>query len=544
MNNEKNYDVIIVGGGIAGLTASAYCSRKGLKNLLIEKSSKIGGLISIFEDEGFVFDAGVRAFENSGIIFPMLKQLGINIDFIKSKVSLGLEDKIIDFDSEEKIKVYGEMLTEKFPENKNDIDEIVNEIKKIIKYMDVLYGIDNPLFLDYKKDKKYIFNTLIPWLFKYQKNIKKIKQLNLPVEKHLKNFTSNKKLIDMITQLFFKNTPTFFALSYFGSYLDYYYPKGGTYTFPKKMEKYIIKNGGVILNNTEVVEIIPEKGFLITSKGDKFTFKEMIWAADLKTFYKIINIDGIKDKKIMNRYSQKKKIVGDKSANESVLTVFVFADKEKEYFKKITNAHLFYTPTIQGTSSIDLENELKSLINDNEKNVEEIKNILFDRLSEYLENTTYEISFPALRDETLAPKGKTGIIISTLIDYKVSKFFHDNKFYDEFKDYSSKKITEIITENLFKELKGKIIKTNCSTPITIERYTSNFEGAITGWSFDEKEMPSESDMKRINKSVITPFPNIFQAGQWSFSPSGVPVSVLTGKMAYEKALKTLTKDNF
>jgi len=538
---NNNYDVIIVGGGIAGLTAAAYSAKEGLKTVLIEKQPKTGGLINAFEDEGFVFDAGARAFENSGIIFPMLRQLGINIDFIKSKVSLGIEDRIVSFDSEEKIDEYGKVLTEKFPESEQEIKNIMNEIKKIIDYMDVLYGIDNPLFIDYMKDKKYLFKTLLPWFIKYQKNMKKIKKLNIPVEDFLKKFTQNQKLIDMITQLFFKNTPTFFALSYFGSYLDYYYPRGGTYTFAKAMEKYAVENKGEILINTEVIEVIPDEGVLKTSNGDKFFFKEMIWAADLKTFYNIINQKGIEKKKILDNYYKKKELVNNKSANESVLTVFVYSEKDKEYFEEITNAHLFYTPTIEGTGEIDLEKDFEFLINENDFNAEEIKNILFKKINEYLENTTYEISFPVLRDETLAPKGKTGIIISTLISYNITKFFYDNDFYDELKDFCTEKITNVITKKLFTELKGKIIKTSCSTPMTIERYTSNFQGAITGWSFDDKEMPSEREMIRINKSIITPFPNIFQAGQWSFSPSGVPVSVLTGKLAYDKVLKNITR---
>ncbi|MGM0640279.1 MAG: phytoene desaturase family protein [Thermotogota bacterium] len=540
MNKNNFYDVIIVGGGIAGLTASAYSAKKGLKTLLIEKQPKTGGLISTFKDEGFVFDAGVRAFENSGIIFPMLKQLGINIEFIKSNVSLGIENKIVSFDSEGKIDEYGEVLIEKFPESKQEIKNIVNEIKKIIDYMDVLYGIDNPLFIDYMKNKKYLFKTLLPWFIKYQKNMKKIKKLNIPVQDFLKSFTQNQKLIDMITQLFFKNTPTFFALSYFGSYLDYYYPKGGTYTFAKEMEKYTLENRGEILISTEVTEIIPNEGILKTADGDNYFFKEMIWAADLRTFYNIINTNGIEKKKILDNYKKKKELVDNKSANESVLTVFVYADKEKEYFEKMTNPHLFYTPTTKGTGDIDLENDFNSLIRNNDNNLEEIKRILFEKISEYLENTTYEISFPVLRDEILAPKGKTGVIVSTLIGYNITKFFYDNNFYDEFKSLCSGKIIEVITKNLFTELEGKIIKTSCSTPKTIERYTSNFQGAITGWSFDNQEMPSESEMIRINKSVFTPFSNIFQAGQWSFSPSGVPVSVLTGKLAYEKVLKNIT----
>jgi len=35
--------------------------------------------------------------------------------------------------------------------------------------------------------------------------------------------------------------------------------------------------------------------------------------------------------------------------------------------------------------------------------------------------------------------------------------------------------------------------------------------------------------------------NISQAGQWVFSPSGLPISVLTGKMAADRVIKVLKK---
>jgi thioredoxin reductase (NADPH) len=44
MNALKNYDVIIIGGGPAGLSAGIYTSRARLKSLLIEKSA-VGGMI-------------------------------------------------------------------------------------------------------------------------------------------------------------------------------------------------------------------------------------------------------------------------------------------------------------------------------------------------------------------------------------------------------------------------------------------------------------------------------------------------------------------
>ena len=124
--------------------------------MLCEKEEEVGGLVGSFDYKGFTFDAGIRATENSGVLFPMLKKLGIEIEFICNSVSLGIEDKIIDITSENSLVQYQDMLNDKFPGDEKEIEAIMQTVRKIMDYMDVLYGIDNPLFLDFKQDREYL----------------------------------------------------------------------------------------------------------------------------------------------------------------------------------------------------------------------------------------------------------------------------------------------------------------------------------------------------------------------------------------------------
>ena len=120
---ERNdYDVIVVGGGMAGLTASAYVSREDLNVLLIEKNGQCGGLVNSFSRDGFLFDAGVRALEDAGIVRPMLKDLGISLDFIKSPVSVGIEDRMLRVEDIESLHGYRTLLADMYPESIEDID--------------------------------------------------------------------------------------------------------------------------------------------------------------------------------------------------------------------------------------------------------------------------------------------------------------------------------------------------------------------------------------------------------------------------------------
>ena len=43
---DKNYDAIIIGGGVAGLTAALHLAERGLKPLIIEADERIGGRLS------------------------------------------------------------------------------------------------------------------------------------------------------------------------------------------------------------------------------------------------------------------------------------------------------------------------------------------------------------------------------------------------------------------------------------------------------------------------------------------------------------------
>ena len=44
--DEKRFDVIIVGGGLAGLTSAVFLSQAGKEILLIEKNAEFGGLVN------------------------------------------------------------------------------------------------------------------------------------------------------------------------------------------------------------------------------------------------------------------------------------------------------------------------------------------------------------------------------------------------------------------------------------------------------------------------------------------------------------------
>ena len=525
--NTSSFDTIVVGAGVAGLTTSAYLTKGGHQVLLIEKEGQCGGLVNSFSHNGFVFDGGIRALENAGILFPMLRQLGIKMDFVPNDVTVGMGSDVIKIKSEQSLDDYQALLINYFPNQEKEIREITTAMKKISLYMDIQYGIDNPLFLDPVKDGKYFLTDVFPWIFRYAFTSNKIKALNIPVRDYLKQTTTDDALLDIITQHFFTDTPAFFALSYLKLYLDYHYPKRGTGQFTQQLVEYIEKNGGIIHTSTKIVKADPMEKNVVDNKGNQYRYKCLVWAADQHAFYQMIKNNQNINKKTKQIIKRKLNGFQDAKGNDSVLTTYIETELPPEYFASIASSHFFYTPTTAGESIAGTKPMGKSRVQQQQW------------AEKFLENTTFEIAIPALRNPALAPQGKTGLIVSVLFDYALTKDIESNGWYEQFKILTEKMMVDILDKYIFPDLKNKTSDTFSSTPLSIEQRAGTFQGAITGWSFTNTVQLAENRLTRISNAVKTPFPDIFQAGMWTYSPSGFPVSLITGKIASTQIIKRL-----
>jgi len=502
---ENTYNTIIVGGGIAGLTSAAYLSREGQKILLIEKNKECGGLVNSFSRDGFHFDSGVRALEDAGIIFPMLKDLNIQLEVVKSPVSLGIENEIIQIENLNSLNEYRELLIKFYPESADEIDEVLKSICKIMKHMDVLYGIENPVFKDLKNDRDFIFKKLLPWLPKFIFTVGKINRMNMPVENYLETIIKNPSLRDIISQHFFKNTPTFFAMSYFSLYLDYFYPKGGVGKLAEALKKKILECGGEIMTETKIIEVAADKSLLKDQNNITYKYDNLIWAADLKTFYKITETEGLSPK-IKTKFEEAKNNMLKNRGGDSVFSLFLEVDESLESFRKIAHGHFFYTPSKLGLGQTHRE-ELDYLL----RNFEKVdKDHILTWLDKFIRLNTYEISIPGLKDPELVPPGKTGIIISFLAEYDLFSKIQKAGWLDEFIHEIEKRVLSVISDSVYPILKDKIIAHFSYTPLSIENRVGSSEGAITGWAF-HKSMPVINKIQSSDQSVLTPLPSIYQA---------------------------------
>ncbi|MGK7890092.1 MAG: C-3',4' desaturase CrtD [Leptolyngbyaceae cyanobacterium] len=78
--DQRGTRVVVIGGGIGGLTAAALLAHRGYSVLVVEQAAIAGGCASTFKRRGFTFDVGatqVAGLEPGGIHHQIFSELGI-----------------------------------------------------------------------------------------------------------------------------------------------------------------------------------------------------------------------------------------------------------------------------------------------------------------------------------------------------------------------------------------------------------------------------------------------------------------------------------
>src|SRR6185369_12953193 len=76
-SNRDNEDAVVIGGGIAGLTAATFIARSGKSVRLFEQSRALGGRAQTKEQGGFYLNIGPHALYRGGRGMEVLRELGI-----------------------------------------------------------------------------------------------------------------------------------------------------------------------------------------------------------------------------------------------------------------------------------------------------------------------------------------------------------------------------------------------------------------------------------------------------------------------------------
>ncbi|UCG89590.1 MAG: NAD(P)-binding protein, partial [Candidatus Heimdallarchaeota archaeon] len=235
----QEHDVIIIGAGLAGLTAGAKLAKEGRKVLLIEQHTKIGGCATTFDRKingnRVTFEVGLH--EMDGLDneqdrkINYFQDLGVfdHVDFIRVpefyRITNGRMDVIVPHNVPEAI----DSISKAFPEERKAVETFFSDISSI--------------FGDYERMMEFSTTS---------------------VGAYLDNLTSNEDLkFTLVGNLgYYGDDPYSLSMIYFSTAQNSYFKggghfiKGGSQTLSDYLGKVITDNGGTIVCGHLVTKII------------------------------------------------------------------------------------------------------------------------------------------------------------------------------------------------------------------------------------------------------------------------------------------------
>ena len=130
---EMDYDVIVIGGGLGGLTAGAKLAREGRKVLLVEQHDRPGGCATTFKRKGFTLEVGLHEMDGldaRDMKTRIFRDLGVfdEVSFLKLpefyRFISGSRDFVMPHDPDQAI----EALVKEFPAEEAGIRAYFNRI--------------------------------------------------------------------------------------------------------------------------------------------------------------------------------------------------------------------------------------------------------------------------------------------------------------------------------------------------------------------------------------------------------------------------------
>lgn len=485
---ENEFDAVIIGSGLGGLSCAAAFARQGFKPLVLEKHYVPGGYATTFKRPGgFVFDVSLHSTsvgEREGIHnlipgFPEIK----DVEFVPHPHLYRAIFPDYDFRVPQKdLPGYIDMLIGYFPDEKEGIQGLFEDMKGIVGDINKLASAKGQVDMSR-------FPVDFPCLFKsYSKTWGQM------VDAWIKN----PKLKAIISALwgYYGLPPSrlasiYYALPTIGFLQDGgYYPKGKSQKISNAFVEFIEKRGGKVMLKAPVDEILVKDHSAYgvkTKDGKEYTGKVVVSNANAyDTFHTMMRQDEyLKD--YLARMDQF-------TVSLSSFQVFLGLKKDLVGEVGITDTEIFYT------TGYNPEAEFKAALNAEVEGGYGLT--LYDNLY-----------------KGYSPKGKNTLNIITLQGYDFWKKYEADYFKGNKKDYRAEKerMADIMIKQVEKTLLPGLSKAievkEIGTPLTNVRYTGNYRGAIYGWD----QTLDNSGQSRLPHT--TPIENLYLSGAWT-KPGG------------------------
>lgn len=517
---QPEYDVVIIGAGISGLTSAALLSRAGLSVGVFEMDTRPGGYLAGFRRKDFRFDSAIhwlnqcgpkglvtRVFDFIGKDHPTAEEQPNIKRYMGDTYNYLLTNKPDELKNE---------LIEKFPHEKAGIERFFKDAKQLGKSFDGLPNYSRSL-------------ETMGFLEKTFYNIQRL-EFVMPFLKHIR-FTGAEKTVQGL-QRYFKDPE---MLKIFGSeeellsalvpigwayYNDYQSPpKGGSQVFPEWLDYVTEHLGNDVCYQCRVTDVHVENGtatgISIDRKGETFNVnaKHIIAACDVEALYERMLPQDAIPAKIKEKFR-------DAQLYSSAVTVSIGLDCPVQ--------------------ELGLDDAMLFIVRDDVKRTE--------HNSGDPHKAGISVLAPSFRDPSLAPEGK-----GTMTIYCYASFDQDDKWktevdekgnlkrgeaYKKFKQEFADILIDRLEKKLGQEIRSHIEYCDIATPITHWRYTGNREGSLMG------ARPGKANMQAKIAGHRTPVKNLWLSGHWADLGGGVPIAVKTGMNASLLVLRELKPKAF
>ena len=452
----EEYDVIVIGAGNGGLTASATLAKGGKKVLLLERHNIPGGCATSFCRGRFEFEvalhqlSGMGSAEKPGPLRSSLKRLDVldKLEFVEMsdlyRVTVpGLLDVVLPPNREELTAV----LREKFPDEKDNID----------KFFDFTYVFFEQLMRTSMARGKENISEKFPLYYKY--SLKSCKDV-------LDEFFTD-PLIKLLLSIYWSYEGQPPAMLSFGSlaamlvaYIEFkpQHLLGGSQALSTVLANTIIQNGGTIRYNCGAKKITVENGRVtgvITDDDETIKINHVISNASyVNTYVDLIDGDHV-SKETIDRLRGVK-------IGPSAFGIYLGLDCEPQDIG-ITESTNF----ICYNADIDAAYERFRIL---------------DTDKDFMLLTCYDVIHP-----DFSPKGTCQVMIVALKYCDPWLAVPATSYADE--KYRCADMILGVAEKVFPDLRKYVEEMEISTPLTHMRFLSHPEGGIYGFDSYIKDLP-------------------------------------------------------
>jgi len=469
--------VIIIGAGVAGLSAACYLRMNGYVTELFESHNKPGGLCTSWKRKEYTFDGCIHSIGGLNPKFRTYHYLNELIDLTKLKFHFHESLGVTEDENGKIINMYAnpDLLKQELlsiaPEDAKFINSLINAVK-YLEHFDL--SLKKPLELwtplDYYLNQ---FRTapVLPYLIKWRKS--------------MDNLTRNcksTKLKQVLNTDFFSRFPAYFFIMSLGSLhvKDAGYPIGGSLKFSRLLEEKYLSLGGIVHYKSRVTEIKTKdnEAVSVTLEDGRVHNADIIISAS----------DGHAT------------MLDGKYVDNKIRSLY---DKHPRWPSMILVSLGINRSFTDEPSTIDMRLKKELIIDSKTK----LDSIAF---------TIYNF------DSTLAPKGKTCVRALLKTDnyaYWTDLFYNNKKLYKQEKNRIAREVIRILN-NHFKGLSKQVEVIDVATPVTFKNYTNNWNGSTQGWNWLPGLIP-----ETISKG-LPGLKNFYLIGQWT-TPGGGIISGLT-----------------